>query len=183
MLLKFLIEGQPGLPSGEEFVGKVFPNIWAFLVQLIAFIVMAVLVIKFAYKPVSEYLKKRKEFINQNLNSAQEKNDEASKNQLQAEQNLAESRKEALLIIENAQVEAEKEKQKILEETKKEIDKKKLQLEQDLLLQKEKVMQEAYDEVVDLALEASKTILSREVSSKDNEKLLDDFINDLQEKK
>ena len=44
-------------------------------------------------------------------------------------------------------------------------------------------MQEAYDEVVDLALEASKTILSREVSSNDNRKLLDEFINDLSEKK
>lgn len=170
------------LPTGGDFVAKVFPNIWAFLAQFIAFIIMAVIVVKFAYKPVHNYLKKRRDFINENLSSAQKQNEEANKLNLEAENNLNNSRKEALQIIESAQIEAEKEKQKVLEETKKEINNKKLQLEQDLIKQKEKAIQEVQDDVIDLALEASKTLLSREVNSSDNKKLLDDFINNLSEK-
>ncbi len=183
MKLNLLINGQPSLPNSEDFINKVFPNIWSFLAQLIAFIIMSIIVIKFAYKPVSEYLKKRKDFIEKNLSSAQEKNDEANLNKIEAEKQLLNSKKEAILIIEKAQIEAENEKQKILEECKDELDKKRLLAEQDLLLQKEKMVKEAYNEVVDLALDASQTILTREVSKEDNEKLLDDFINNLLEKK
>lgn len=178
MLICLLSDG-PSLPNGNDFVNKVFPNVWSFLVQLIAFIIMSIIVIKFAYKPVSNYLKKRQEFISENLSSAQEKNDMASKLTLEAESNLVNSRKEALQIIEIAKNDAEKERQKILEETKKEISNKRVEFEQELLLEKEKVMQDVQNDVIDLVLDASEHLLSREVSSQDNQKLLDDFINDL----
>ena len=64
--IKLILSDGLGLPSGEDFVNKVFPNIWAFLVQLIAFIIMAVIVVKFAYKPVKNFLNKRREYIANN---------------------------------------------------------------------------------------------------------------------
>lgn len=62
MLILILSDGLT-LPNGEDFVNKVFPNIWAFLVQLFAFIIMSLIVIKFAYKPVSNFLKKEKNLL------------------------------------------------------------------------------------------------------------------------
>lgn len=178
-MLIYLLSDGPSLPNGNDFVNKVFPNIWSFLVQLIAFIIMSIIVIKFAYKPVHNYLKKREEFIRNNLSSAQEKKALADKLNLEAENNLNNSRKEALGIIEEACNEAEKTKQKLLDETKREISSKKIEFEQELLLEKKKTLKEIQDEVVDLALNASSKLLSREVDSNDNKKLLDDFINDL----
>ena len=181
MLILILSDGLT-LPNGEDFVNKVFPNIWAFLVQLFAFIIMSLIVIKFAYKPVSNFLKKRKEFINSNLNSAQEKNSEANLKVEEANKKLSSSKKEALQIIEDAQKEAYKQKQLILEETKKEVNLKKIQADEDIAKAKEKALHESYNEVCDLALTASESILKNEVKYEDNQKLLDDFINDLEKK-
>ena len=162
MLILILSDGLT-LPNGEDFVNKVFPNIWAFLVQLFAFIIMSLIVIKFAYKPVSNFLKKRKDFIDSNLNSAQEKNSEANLKVEEANKKLSSSKKEALQIIEDAQKEAYK-------------------ADEDIAKAKEKALHESYNEVCDLALTASESILKREVKYEDNQKLLDDFINDLEKK-
>ena len=164
MLITTLSDGL-SLPTGDDFVSKVFPNIWAFLVQLLAFIIMSIIVIKFAYKPVSNFLKKRKEFINSNLNSAQEKNSEAN------------------LKVEEAKTEAEKQKQEILLQAKLEANNKIIQAQQDIEKEKQKAVQEVHDDVVNLALEASKTLLTREVNSSDNQKLLNDFVDELTEEK
>lgn len=171
------------IPSGEDFVSKVFPNIWAFLIQLIAFIIMSFVVIKFAYKPVSSFLAKRREFIASNLKEAEEKNLQASENIVKAEQSLQDSKKEAVKIIQDAQKEAEKEKGIILEEAKKELAVKRMQAQEDIKREQEKAIKEVHDEVVDLAYETTKTILRREVSSSDDKKMIDDFVNDLIEKR
>jgi F-type H+-transporting ATPase subunit b len=171
------------IPSGEDFINKVFPNIWAFLIQLIAFLIMSFVVIKFAYKPVSAFLAKRREFIASNLKEAEEKNLQANENILKAEQSLQESKKEAVKIIQEAQKEASKEKDAILEEAKKELAIKRMRAQEDIKREQEKAIKEVHDEVVDLAYETTKTILNREVSSKDDKKMIDDFVNDLIEKR
>ena len=75
-----------------------------------------------------------------------------------------------------------KNEQLILEETKKEVNLKKIQADEDIAKAKEKALHESYNEVCDLALTASESILKREVKYEDNQKLLDDFINDLEKK-
>ena len=55
-LILILSDSAIGKPESSDFIDKVIPNFWAFLVQLIAFIFMILIVIKFAYKPVSNFL-------------------------------------------------------------------------------------------------------------------------------
>ena len=171
------------LPSGEDFINKVFPNIWAFLVQFIAFIITAIVVTKFAYNPVKKFLQARREYVATHLKEAEEKNLEASKNQEKALAELQQSKKDAVNIIQKAKKEAEKEREVILEDTKKEIALKRLQAQEDIKKEQEKAIKEVRDEVVELAYEATKNILDREVSSKDDKKLVDDFVKDLIEKR
>ena len=71
MLIITLSDGL-SLPAGDDFVSKVFPNIWAFLVQLLAFIIMSIIVIKFAYKPVKKFLAQRREYVEEHLSKAEE---------------------------------------------------------------------------------------------------------------
>lgn len=178
----FLSDGLT-LPSGEDFVNKVFPNIWAFLVQLIAFIIMCIVVARFAYRPVKNFLAKRKEYVAKNLLEAEQKNVEATKNQQEALTQVQQSKKEAIEIINQAKKQAEIERETILENTKKEVSLKKLQAQEDIKREQEKAIKEVHDEVVELAYEATKNILNREVSNKDNDKLLNDFVDDLIEKR
>ena len=103
--------------------------------------------------------------------------------QKETEKNLALSNKQALQIIEEAKTEAEKQKQEILLQAKQEANNKIIQAQQDIEKEKQKAVQEVHDDVVNLALEASKTLLTREVNSSDNQKLLNDFVDELTEEK
>ena len=107
----------------------------------------------------------------------------AEDNVKETEKNLALSNKKALQIIEDAKKEAEKQKQEILLQAKVEANNKMIQVQQDIEKEKQKAVQEVHDDVVNLALEASKTLLTREVNSSDNQKLLNDFVDGLTEEK
>lgn len=182
MLIITLSDGL-SLPTGDDFVSKVFPNIWAFLVQLLSFIIMSIIVIKFAYKPVKKFLAQRREYVEEHLSKAEEATKKAEDNVKETEKNLALSNKKALQIIEDAKKEAEKQKQEILLQAKVEANNKMIQVQQDIEKEKQKAVQEVHDDVVNLALEASKTLLTREVNSLDNQKFLNDFVDELTEEK
>jgi len=181
LLLLYNAEGVT-LPTGEDFISKVFPNIWAFLVQLIAFIIMVIVVIKLAYKPVHKFIEQRREYVERNIREAEEKNAEANKYLEESKQSIQASQKQAIEIIQSANKEAMKQKEIALEETQKEITAKHSKAQEDLKIEQDKALKELHDDVVDIALEATKTILNREVSKEDDKKLVDDFVKDLMNK-
>ena len=86
-------------------------------------------------------------------------------------------------MLEAIKKEAEKQKQEILLQAKVEANNKMIQVQQDIEKEKQKAVQEVHDDVVNLALEASKTLLTREVNSLDNQKFLNDFVDELTEEK
>lgn len=182
-MLNLILTNGLTLPDKETFIDKIFPNIWAFLVQLIAFIFMVLIVIYFAYKPVKKFLATRREYVKNNLESASRNNAEAIELNRAAKENVLQAKKEAVNIVEQAKKEALNERALAVEETKREIANKKLQAQEDIAKEKEKALKEAHDEIVDLALVASSELLKREVSTKDNTKLVDDFVKNLEENK
>lgn len=181
-IILFLSDSAIGKPESSDFVEKVIPNFWAFLVQLIAFILMMVIVIKLAYKPVSNFLAKRKEYVNNNLKEAEIKNEEASRNLEETKANLQGSQKEAIQIIQDARKQAEVQRGEILEEANKDAEKAKIKAMEDIEIAKNKAMKEMHDEVIDIAMEATKNILNREVNANDDKAMLDDFVSELIDK-
>lgn len=165
------------LASGIE--SKLFPNIWAFLVQLLALIVLLIIVFKFAYKPVHNFLEKRKELLENEVKETQKNNAKSSEYLLEAEKKLAGTKKEASEIIEKAKVDASKVGQQIIDEAQKEAILLREKAAKDIENAKNKARKELHNEIVDVALSASSEILSREVSSEDNSKIVDKFIDDL----
>ncbi|MDD4532260.1 MAG: F0F1 ATP synthase subunit B [Bacilli bacterium] len=160
---------------------KLVPNLWEFITQLLAFLIMVLIVYKLAYKPVRKFLKSRNAFIKGNLESAQKQNISANQANEKAQKNLNQSRKEAINIVMDAKRQAEEEKGQVIEETKREIAQKRIEAEKDIENQKQKAMEEVHDKIVDIALSASSNLLSREVSSSDNKKLVSQFVDDMQQ--
>ena len=117
------------------------------------------------------------------IDEAAKKNSEADKNVEMAKSNLNKSKKEAIRLIEDAKKEAEKQSDILLDETKKELMQKRQEASEDIRKEQEKAIKQVHDDVVDLAYETSKTILKREVNTKDDQKLIDDFVSDLIEKR
>lgn len=165
--------------SKDDFVSRLFPNVWDALATFLAFIVLLLIAFYLAYKPVKNLLKKRGDYVETKIKNADEKEKQANTKLLEAEQKVKDSNLEAIDIIEKAKEDALKEKERIAEEAKQvrlnEVEKTKQQIAQEVEASKDEI----HKEIVNVALDASSKILSREVSEKDNEKLIDDFLKDL----
>ena len=168
-----------GAISKDDFISKLFPNVWDALATFLAFVVLLLVAFYFGYKPVKKLIKKRGDYVEQKIKDADEKEKQASDKLLAADQKIKDSNVKAMNIVEQAKEDALKEKERIALEAKKareeEVKKAKEEIAQEIEASKDEV----HKEIVSVALDASKKVLSREVNSKDNEKLIDDFIKDL----
>ena len=165
----------------DDIVSKLIPNWTSFVVQLAAFLVLVAAIFYFAYKPVKKIIKKRQDYIEDNIKQSELAKTRANDNIIKSEETLTASHKEANEIIEQAKLEAENERTRILEETSLVVSKMKQDAEADIAQSKEDAKEEIRKEMVNLALDASSEILSRNVNTKDNEKLAEDFIRSIEE--
>lgn len=169
--------------SNEEFLDKLFPNPWDALATFIAFILLLLVVFYFAYKPVKKLLKKRGDYVEGKIKDAETKQVEATKLLEDANKEVKEKKIEALEIVEKAKADATKEREAILDKARKEkeieVERVKLEIAQEIEASKDEI----HREIVSVAIDASSKVLEREVTKKDNEKLIDSFIDDLKEDK
>lgn len=177
ILVASACEGKPF--EQEDFLHYLFPNPWDALAIFLAFIVLLLAVFYFAYKPVKKLLKQRKEYVDGKIKNAEQRELDAKVKVEEAEKKIADSRKEAMDIVEQAKVDANKEREQIKAQAKLEADQEIERAKQSIAQEIEASKDEVHKEIVSVALDASKKVLSREVNSKDNEKLIDDFIKDL----
>lgn len=166
--------------SVDEFINKLVPNGWSTLIQLLALIVLIIFVIIFAYKPVKKMLKKRQDYIENNIRESEEAKAAAIIKEREVNELVLERRKEADQIIASAKDAAEIKKAEILDSAAQEAneirEKAIEQIRQEELEAKESIRKE----MVDIALDASSLLLKREISSEDNKRLVEDFIKDIE---
>ena len=167
------------LNIGEYIQNNLIPNWVSFACQFGALVVMILVIFFVAYKPVKKMLQKRADYIEQNVRDAEEAKAIALKNSTQSEEMILASKKEAADIIATAKVTAENNRKESIEATQLEINKMKELAEEDIARSKEEAKEEIRQEMVSVALEASKEVLKREVNEKDNSRLIEDFIKDM----
>jgi len=158
---------------------KLVPNLVSFVVQFLSFLILLLVVFFLAYKPVKRMLKKRADFIEQEVNEAKENNALAAASVNEAKELVNSSKVKASEIIKNAEAQGQEKIDAMILEAKEEVAQMKKDAEEDIARAKEDAIQDIRSEMVNVALSASKEILKREVDSKDNTKLAEDFINRL----
>lgn len=166
----------------ESFIDKLFPNPWDALAVFLAFVILLIVVFYFAYKPVKKLIQKRADYVDGKLRHAEQSEKEALEKVEEAKSNIKKSQQEALVIVEQAKADAEKERQRIKKQAKEEADQEVIRAKQEIEQEIEKSKDEIHSQIVDVAFDASKKVLSREVNQKDNEKLINQFIDDLEHK-
>ena len=158
---------------------KLIPSWTSFVIQFAALIVLLLVVFIFAYKPIKKLLKKRADYIEDNIREAEKNRAIAEKNAIQSEETILASKKNAAEIIEKANNQAKANYDDSIEQTRQEIIQMKLDAEKDIERSRQDALKEIHDEMVDVALSASSEILKREVNSKDNARLAEEFIDKL----
>ena len=167
------------LDIGDYIRNNLIPNWVSFVCQFGALVVMILVIFFVAYKPVKKMMQKRADYIEQNVRDAEEAKAIALKNSTESEERVIASKKEAAEIIATAKLTAENNRKESIEATQLEINKMKELAEEDIARSKEEAKEEIRQEMVSVALEASKEVLKREVNEKDNARIVQDFIKDI----
>lgn len=164
----------------QDFINKLFPNGWQpVVIQLSAFIVLVVVATFLLYKPVKKLLKARGDYVEEHIHHAETLDEEAEEKLSMANAQIVSSKKAAYQILLDAKKEGEDEKARILSNANQEVIHLKEQAEEDIALSRQKALDDIHQEMVGVALEASKAILGREVNEDDQKRLVEQFIKDV----
>lgn len=169
--------------SPEDFLNKLFPNVWSFLINFIALIVLFVVVYFVAYKPLKKLVNKRKDYVERNLRDSEQAKSISERKAKEADKLIEDASIKADEIIEKAKVDANKKAEEIEQEAIALAAKRQQDADIAIKQAEEKSRQEMHDEIVNLALDASKQVLKREVNEKDNKELVNDFVEGMNKEK
>ena len=170
-------EGSP--VDQETIVNKLFGSWQSLLIQLGATLIMILVVSKFLMNPVREILQKRQDYVLSQVKTAEKIKENAEIKEKEIQEKIDSLNVQASHIIDEAKKNAEQIKEKAF----KEIEDEKIIQQQNLQkqLEQEKInaKEEIRKEILDVALKATEVVLQREVNSKDNQAIVENFIKEV----
>ena len=158
---------------------QIFPSLPALITQLLATFVMFFIVFKFFWKPIKEFIDKRKDFLENELKEATTLKEEAQAAHSLADKRIKEMKVEARKIKEEAENQALEVRKEILLKAEEEAQAKKEKALRDIEKQKLEAQEDIHREIVDVALLAAQKIVEREIDENDNTRLVEDFIKEV----
>jgi F-type H+-transporting ATPase subunit b len=164
-------EPPPSLLAGN--IGNV---IWTVFIFVLVLVVLG----KFAWGPILNTLQARESFIHEALAKAKRDRDEAEARLREYEERLAMSRAEATAIIEEGRRDAEVVKRRIEEAAKHEADKMIERARREIHLASVTATRELYDLSAKLATDLAARVLGREITAKDHERLISEAIDGIE---
>ncbi|WP_083981975.1 F0F1 ATP synthase subunit B [Streptococcus pneumoniae] len=159
-------------------VGELIGN---FVLITGSFILLLVLIKKFAWSNITGIFEERAEKIASDIDRAEEACQKAEVLAQKREDELAGSRKEAKTIIENAKETAEQSKANILADAKLEAGHLKEKANQEIAQNKVEALQSVKGEVADLTISLAGKIISQNLDSHAHKALIDQYIDQLGE--
>jgi F-type H+-transporting ATPase subunit b len=149
------------------------------LYVLFSFIILLVLLNKFALKPLLGIMEKRQQQIADDLNNAEQQRLEAEKLIKEHREAIVTARQEALAIVERAKSISEKEGASIVEAARKEAERVKDQAVAEIARERELAIAALKDEVGKLSVAIAAKILDKELDENANRKLVDQYLQEV----
>ena len=146
-----------------------------------SFILLLVLVKKYAWSNLASIFEERAEKIAADIDGAEQARQKAEVLAQKREDELAGSRKEAKTIIENAKETAEKSKASILADAKLEAGRLKEKANQEIAQNKAEALQSVKGDVADLTISLAGKIISQNLDGQAHKELIDQYIDQLGE--
>ena len=159
-------------------VGELIGN---FILIAGSFILLLVLIKKFAWSNITSIFEERAEKIASDIDRAEEARQKAEVLAQKREDELAGSRKEAKTIIENAKETAEKSKASILADAKLEAGRLKEKANEEIAQNTAEALQSVKGEVADLTISLAGKIISQNLDGHAHKELIDQYIDQLGE--
>ncbi|MGM0410067.1 MAG: F0F1 ATP synthase subunit B [Bacillota bacterium] len=151
--------------------------------EVINFFVLLWLLKRYLYTPLTDMLDKRKNKIESDLQEAKDKKKEAQELKEKYEKQLSEARSEAQEIVEEAEERAKEKANKIVEEAREDAQRIKERNEAEIEQAKEEAVAELKEEVSSISLMAASKFLREQLDEEKHKKLINQYIENLDEKK
>ena len=169
-------EGAP--PPGEG--SQLPPTDWGLqILTLLTFVVLLILLNKFAFKPIAQALDRRGETIKKSIDDAEQQRAEAKKLMDDYQKQLADARNEAGKIIEEARQLGERVRKEVVEKANSEASAVVQRAQEEINRQKDKGIQEMKDTVAALSVQIASKVIEKEVNEATHRQLVDNLIKEL----
>lgn len=156
---------------------------WNLVFQMINTIILYFLLRRFLFKPVTEFMKNRREDIKSDIDEAEKNNKEAKELKAKYEEKLASVKEEGEQIIKEARQKAADQKEEILNDAQKEADRLIERANKEIERSKTKALDEYKKEAVDMTLLAASKFVDKELDKNSHEKLISEFIEEMRDEK
>ncbi|MGK0550774.1 F0F1 ATP synthase subunit B [Enterococcus faecalis] len=144
-----------------------------------AFLILMLLLKKFAWGAIVDILTKREEKIANDLDSAEQSRVAAAKMEQERQQQLLSSRTEAADILKNAKESGEQTRKKALKETNDEVSRLREKARMDISQERDEALSSVKSDVADLSLQIAAKILNKELTPDAHETLINSYIESL----
>ena len=153
------------------------------IAQVINFLILVVLLRAVAYKPVVRLLEQRSNKIQESLDKADADQKAAEATLVQYKQKLQDANVKAQEIVDKAEKIARDEHDATILATKKEIEQMKKNAAEDIQRDRERAAAQLKGDVINISLAAAEKIIAKNIDTKENERLIGEFINQLDKEK
>ena len=149
------------------------------LAQIINFLILVIFLRAVAYKPVARLLQQRSDKIKGDLDKAAADRKAAEQTLADYKNQLNDAHKRAQEIVDKANLTARQEHDAAVAEMRKEIERMKLTAQAEIENERNRAFEDMKSQIVSLSLAAASKIVSKNIDTKENDKLVNDFINGL----
>jgi F-type H+-transporting ATPase subunit b len=155
------------------------PDPGLYVWTILTFIVLLVLLRKFAWKPLLEALDRREKMIAGAVDDARKAREELERVKVDSAQVLTEARREAEAIVSRARSDSAQLREELRKKAADEASGIVANAERRIQQETAKAIQQVRAEAVDMSLAIATKILHRNVSKEDNERLIADVVSSL----
>jgi F-type H+-transporting ATPase subunit b len=175
VVLSYVLAATAG--GGNDLLGSMGVNLLAFIAQLVSFGIVFLILAKFGFPIIQRTLEQRRAIIQEGVDNAAQAKRDLAEAKANADQVLRDARVQAQETIAQAAKAAEKEAQRIHEEAQARA----AQIEQQQIARIQQESARARAEisrlVVNLSINAASKVISKSVDTKDNRRMVEEFVN------
>ena len=146
---------------------------------LINTLIIFILFKAFLFKPVGKILDKRNEMAAAEIAEAKRAKESAAKTEQEYIEKLAKAKEEAADIMKQATLRAQKREEEIVNEANQKAAEIKARAEENIERDKQRAVNDIKDEISDIVIMAASKVVEKEISAKDNEAIIADFLQNV----
>jgi len=155
------------------------PDPGLFIWTIITFLLLLVLLARYAWKPLLAFLASREETIKTSLENAQTAKKELERIQQESAQIIRKAHGEAESIVSRSWSDAEKVREEMKQKAKSEADAIVKESQRQIELETGRALRQIRSEVADLSIAIASKVIQRNVSKEDNSRLIEDTLKQI----